>query len=206
MSERPRRNAATPANRSSSTSSSSSSSHTPQAASASSSRPVRSTRAKASISLIESDEEKSDEEIVKSTSSKSTSRNTASAHQTKASTSSAPAFKVDMDKLAKLESITGLSRAEAMQLLEASGNKLEVAVDLHFNSGAKAVQEKPEKKATASSSNGTNGIKSLLNGNNKRALTNGDDDSNSNMSGEDYVRAPIPQKSEKMLDYDPYGK
>jgi hypothetical protein len=114
-----------------------------------------------------------------------------------------------MDRLVKLESITGLSRAEAMQLLEASGNKLEVAIDLHFNSGG-AKAEKPEKKvstssASTASTNGTGGVKALLNGNNKRALTNGDDDGNSNMSGEDYVRAPIPQKSEKMLDYDPYG-
>jgi hypothetical protein len=111
-----------------------------------------------------------------------------------------------MDRLAKLESITGLSRAEAMQLLEASGNKLEVAVDLHFNSGgvaggSKTKYKQPEKKPLAASTKPP-----LINGNNKRALTsNGDEDSNSNMSGEDYVRAPIPQRSEKLLDYDPYG-
>jgi hypothetical protein len=186
-------------------------------------RPFRSSRLKNPTSLIENDDSSSSDDETfskKSNQSKLTNGRLFNATKTNGSTSSnsqsnnTSSFKIDIDKLAKLESITGLSRAEATQLLEASNNKLDVAVDLHFNGGSSssstsAIQNGISSNKTATSSNSLlNGHKSTTNGHtsNKRALAN-DDDSNSNSNmGDDYVRAPIPRKSEKLLDYDPHGK
>jgi hypothetical protein len=157
-------------------------------------KPIRSARLKNQSykdteddDIIESDGEDI-KPIVKKISSLSSSKSTNGIVST---------FKVDMESLAKLESITGLSRAEAMQLLEASNNKLDKAVDLYFNNDSNS--------STTSKSNNkqTNG--------NKRSY-NDDNGSDSNDKctvvddNEDNVRAPIPQKIEKLLDYDPYGK
>jgi hypothetical protein len=115
----------------------------------------------------------------------------------KATNGTASSFKVDMESLAKLESITGLSRAEAMQLLEASNNKLDKAVDLYFNNDSNS-------SATSKSNN------KISNGNKRSYNDDNSSDSNEKCTviddnNEDNVRAPIPQKNEKLLDYDPYG-
>ena len=193
-------NNASSSSRSSSHANSNSSTQSSSQNGASSNRPVRTTRTKNTKTIIESDNsEHSDEDskvkqqaAIKAMSSKQTASATAS--------NTNHTFKIDIDRLAKLESITGLSRAEATQLLEASGNKLEVAVDLHFNSGG-------SKKTHSSASSSSASAVKVNGASNKRALVNDDvaSDSNSNASGEDYVRAPIPQRSEKLLDYDPYA-
>jgi len=77
---------------------------------------------------------------------------------------------VDKNKVNKLETITGLSHQEAIQLLQACNNDLEMAINLQFSEAA-----------------GSSKIS-----NSKASIS------------EDDVRAPIPQKIEKLLDYDPY--
>lgn len=192
-SSRPRRNATR-----NGTTSASSSSQSSQGASSSSSttsgssRPIRSSRLKASnqINLADDLSDNSDSDDIKPLTTSSFSSKKQISNPTLSN-------KIDIDKLAKLESITGLSRAEAIQLLEASNNKLEKAVDLHFNGSN---LDKNTKK-TGTSSNG-------LNGSHKRAFNHVTEDSNSSeavYSNEDNVRAPIPQKTEKILDYDPYS-
>lgn len=74
------------------------------------------------------------------------------------------------DKINKLESITGLSRDEAKQLLEAFNYNLEAAIEVQFGTTS------------------TSGVTSKI----------------SNTT-DDEVRAPIPQKSEKLIDYNPYA-
>ena len=135
---------------------------------------------------------------------------------------SASATYVDPENVAKLEAITGLSRAHAMNLLEAANNKLDKAIDLHFNqpstnkptsssnsksssSSSSSSHQTTSKKASSSSSSSSS---SATNGNNKRAISD-DDSSNGSCvatGDEDNVRAPIPQKIDRLLDYDPYGK
>lgn len=153
--------------------------------SAPSTRPVRSTRAKTNhVNLAEDSSNESDNEDIKPISSVNLRKNTSKTNGNLIS-----ANKVDTDKLNKLESITGLSRADAMQLLEASNNNLEQAIELHF--------------ANANGSNGSslrNGVKRSIN---HVEETNSSD---SIYNSDDNVRAPIQPKSEKMLDYDPYGK
>lgn len=182
----------------------SSSSHSSQAtSSSSSSRPIRSTRLKASsqINLVDDSSEESGSEDIKQIGSFNPKKNGKSS-MTNGSTSSngctssntnGASNRVDLDKLAKLESITGLSRAEAMQLLEASNNKLEKAIDLHFNSNNNIGSASTNSKAS--------------NGAHKRPHNHVDDSSSQDAiySSDDNVRAPIPQKTEKLLDYDPYG-
>lgn len=184
---------------------SSSSSNNAPAPSSSTSRPVRSTRSKATNHIEYNSDEEDDNDDVDTTKSKPRLFKTASTDEpTTSSKKTAVSVKVDPDKLAKLESITGLSRAEAMQLLEASGNKLDVAVELHFGTGG----------PTASTSNGkstASSTKSISNGSggSKRALNSDEPKGASNIVAEDNddgVRAPIPTRSEKLLDYDPYGK
>lgn len=114
--------------------------------------------------------------------------------------------KPDPEMVASLESITSLSRAECMGLLEAAQWKLEKAIELHFGASGSVAKAK-----TSTRSNGTSAKNS-----NKRSINDDGDDSSSsssnsvqaitNGSGDDHVRAPIPQKSEKLLDYDPYGE
>lgn len=158
-------------------------------------KPVRSARLK-----NQSYKDTEDDDIIESDGDdvKPIMKKTSSSSSSKSSNgTTANAFKVDMESLAKLESITGLSRSEAMQLLEASNNKLDKAVDLYFNNDSNSsATSKPSNKQT-------NG--------NKRSY-NDDNSSDSNEkctviddSSEDNVRAPIPQKIEKLLDYDPYG-
>ena len=123
------------------------------------------------------------------------------------SSATGAASRIDMDKLAKLESITGLSRGEAIELLELSENKLEKAVELHFGNDRSKTNKK-DSKLPNGSSNGK-----LISNPNKRGyskLNNDDDNSNDPISVDDSndtddVRAPIPQKIEKLLDYDPYA-
>ena len=127
--------------------------------------------------------------------------------------------KLDDESIAKLQSITGLSRTEANELLEACGNDIQKAVDIHFSSDT-------SKKSVPSASNGTSSRKAV--GTKTKSATKRhheeiaeeseaisvedidesyktNSNSNSNF-GDDNVRAPIPPKVEKLLDYDPYGK
>lgn len=152
----------------------------------STSRPVRSTRLKNNqINLAESSSSnESDSEDIKPIETviyKRTKLNGTAA------TTSASSSKIDADSLAKLESITGLSRSEAMQLLEASNNKLEQAIELHFSNLNGAT--------TSHKSNGKRTINHVEESNSCDSIYNSDDN----------VRAPIQPKSEKMLDYDPYS-
>jgi hypothetical protein len=117
----------------------------------------------------------------------------------------AAASRLDIDKLAKLESITGLSRGEAIELLELSENKLEKAIELHFGNDLSKSNKKDSKLP-----NGNGKLNSNPNKRGYNKVNNDDDNSNDPISVDDsndadYVRAPIPQKIEKLLDYDPYA-
>lgn len=113
--------------------------------------------------------------------------------------------------MASLEAITSLSRAECLVLLEAAQGSVDKAVELHFGGGGGGTKPK------TSHTNGFASMSSVKNVNNKRPINNFDEESSSSSShssvqainqggdGEDEVRAPIPQKSEKLIDYDPYG-
>lgn len=96
--------------------------------------------------------------------------------------------KADQDRLNKLETLTGLSRSEAARLLETANNNLDQAIELHFSNGV------------SNNSTSTNGL--------KRTIKHLEDTNSSDSiyASDDNVRAPIQPKSEKMLDYDPYGK
>lgn len=95
--------------------------------------------------------------------------------------------KIDQDKLNKLEALTGLSRCEATRLLEAANHNLEQAVEIHFSNGA------------SKNSTSKNGLKRTIN------HVEDTNSSDSIYTSDDNVRAPIQPKSEKLLDYDPYG-
>jgi hypothetical protein len=110
-----------------------------------------------------------------------------------------------METVAKFESITGLSRAEAIEFLEASNNKLEKAVNLWF-------QEQNSSKPSTNTKFGTKRNYSRLNNMDETSNSNEpfvsvvDDNTNDSSSVDvDDVRAPIPQKVEKLLNYDPYA-
>lgn len=114
-----------------------------------------------------------------------------------------------MEMVAKFESITGLSRGESIEFLEASNNKLEKAVNLYFqeqNAGSKspAGNASQSKKRNYSRLNSNN----MEENSNEPFVSVVDDDHNTNTSDSidiDDVRAPIPQKTEKLLNYDPYA-
>ena len=95
--------------------------------------------------------------------------------------------KMDQDKLNKLETLTGLSRSEATRLMETANYNLDQAIDIHFSNGMN------------NNSNGKNGL--------KRNIKHLEDTNSSDSiyASDDNVRAPIQPKSEKLLDYDPYG-
>ena len=110
-----------------------------------------------------------------------------------------------MENVAQLEAITGLPRAQAIELLEASGQDLEKAVELHFGG---EVAAKPSIKPNGS----TNGkIKTA----NKRAITEVESEMNNEYTSNDSqsscfdsgdnVRAPIAPTFGRLCDYDPYG-
>ncbi|CAF0951978.1 unnamed protein product [Brachionus calyciflorus] len=152
-----------------------------------SSRPVRSSRLKTSsqINLVDDSSNESDSDDIKPIGSVNMKK-----HVPKSNGHASGSFgKVDTDKLNKLESLTGLSRTEATQLLESFNNNLEQAIEAHFYG------------KSASSSNGThkNGL--------KRSINHVEESSScdSIYNSDDNVRAPIQPKSEKMLDYDPYA-
>lgn len=120
-----------------------------------------------------------------------------------ASSSSKP----NMENVAQLESITGLPRTQAIELLEASGHDLEKAIELHF--GGEVIASKPSIK-----SNGTTNGKAKTA--NKRAITeveseinselvSSDSNSQSYFDSGDNVRAPIAPTFGRLCDYDPYG-
>lgn len=174
-----------PSNSASSASASSSS----QSSQSSSQRPVRSTRVKNHKNLIEDDD--SDDTTSSPVSSPlKTIKTEDSKHSTKPSTSSAVSKhrlintsvpKLDNASIEKIEMITGLSRSEAIELLESAKNNLQTAIDLFFNKTTD--KTKSNKRPNESCSQEDDPIISI------------DDDG---------VRAPIPQKIEKLLDYDPY--
>ncbi len=125
--------------------------------------------------------------------------------------SSASANYVDPENVAKLESITGLSRSQAMNLLEAANNKLDKAIDLHFGNQTSSASTHTSK--TSSFSSFVN-QQSTKNGN-KRPIYDDDNASNSSSSSsnstnrmmdDDNVRAPLERKIDRLIDYDPYGE
>lgn len=176
-----------------------------------SARAARSTRSKAPIILDDSSSSSSADERDSSSNKSSkaaTNHQMATANNVNSKKSS---VKIDLDKLAKLELITSLGRSEAIVLLEAANNDLERAVELHFSSADSSATK--SKSSASSSSSSSKTISSSTNTSQKRSI-HYSEDSNSSEKGpssavydnEDNVRAPIPQKSEKLLDYDPYGK
>jgi len=128
--------------------------------------------------------------------------------------------KIDPEMVSQLEAITSLSRAECTGLLEAAQGKLDKAIEIHFGSANTDSNNHNQKKNSTNSKltppASTNGNSSKTA--NKRPIANAarnddfDDESSSSNSaaatangcGDDYVRAPIPKKSDKLLDYDPY--
>lgn len=126
--------------------------------------------------------------------------------------------KLDPNILLKLESITGLSRTEAIELFEASDYSLERAVDLYFNTN-QANSDSSSSSKTASKTKASNkrsytedndvydsgSSTDYSNDSKKRSVKGLPPPSSSVIDYDDNVRAPIPQKSEKLIDYDPYG-
>lgn len=113
--------------------------------------------------------------------------------------------KLNPEMIAQLESITGLGRSEATELLEACEHSLEKAVEIHFGGGSVGETSKP-----SGSGRGTSGARPA----NKRVHKEIDDaiaisdDSNSQCSSkydEDGVRAPIAPTFARLCDYDPYA-
>ena len=213
-----------------STSSSSSSSHSP--AKASSNGPVRATRARNTTSYNDSEENSSDDikQISSSTSSKLnlngnsqkslSSSSSSSSSSTKASsnkaTASASVGVLDINAVSHFENVTGLSRAEAIEFLEANNNNLEKAIDLYLQTqnSTKSSNSLSSKNATASNSSTKFGTKrnySRLNNMDETSNSSEpfvsvvDDNTNDSSVDVDDVRAPIPQKVEKLLNYDPYA-
>jgi hypothetical protein len=118
--------------------------------------------------------------------------------------------KPNLESVAKLESITGLSRAECIELLEACEQSLEKAIEIHFGGGSALIKNSKKSNGTSSISSNKPKIP------NKRSHKEIDvdpiaisDDSNSQTSScyqnDDNVRAPIAPKIERLVDYDPYG-
>ena len=108
-----------------------------------------------------------------------------------------------------MESITGLGRAEATELLEACEHSLEKAIEIHFGGGGGS-DTKPTAVANGKASASTNGRPT-----NKRVHKEIDDaiaisdDSSSQCSSkydDDGVRAPIAPTFARLCDYDPYSK
>lgn len=124
----------------------------------------------------------------------------------------------NLENIEKLESITGLNRTEATALLEACDNSVEKAIDIHF-SGATIPKQNgsSQTKQNGSSQTKQNGNGIAVKSANKRAhndidnndLISVDEDSNSNgfsyINDADNVRAPIPPKMDRLVDYDPYA-
>lgn len=119
--------------------------------------------------------------------------------------------KLNPEMIAQLESITGLGRAEATELLEACEHSLEKAIEIHFGGGSSSSSvSKPSESSSMTNGKGTAGARPA----NKRVHKEIDDaiaisdDSNSQSSSkydEDGVRAPIAPTFARLCDYDPYG-
>jgi hypothetical protein len=182
-----------------------------ETATSNSRRAIRSTRQK----NFKYDEDSDNEIEIESKSSKSTTTTHATS-QEKSRPQPNGTNKLDPNILLKLESITGLSRTEAIELFEASDYNLERAVDLYFNTNQSNSDSSSSSKA-ASKSKSTN-KRSYTEYNDVYDSSNSADYSNENKKRtgkshvpsnvtdyDDNVRAPIPQKSEKLIDYDPYG-
>jgi hypothetical protein len=105
------------------------------------------------------------------------------------------------ERVNKLEQITGLSRSEANELLEKCQNDLQKAINSHFNDTSSTASAETKKQSTSTTTNRQ-----------KRPLeTTTDETLNTNSNNgfytddDDNVRAPIPQKIERMINYDPYA-
>lgn len=122
--------------------------------------------------------------------------------------------KLNPEMIAQLESITGMGRTEATELLEACEHSLERAIEIHFGGGSgSSIVSKPSGSSSSGSmtnGKGTAGARPA----NKRVHKEIDDaiaisdDSNSQSSSkydEDGVRAPIAPTFARLCDYDPYG-
>ena len=119
--------------------------------------------------------------------------------------------KLNLDNVAKLESITGLSRAEAIELLEACEHSVEKAIEIHFSgeisSNPKSLNGKSVKSATKRTH------KDITDADMKEPISISDDSNSQGShahknvyeSGDDNVRAPIAPTIERLVDYDPYG-
>jgi hypothetical protein len=131
--------------------------------------------------------------------------------------------KLNLENVAKLESITSLSRAESIELLEACDHSLEKAIEIHFGGGiSQSTSTGSSKRSSQSKTNNKNNNDNtkLTNKRTHKEIENDaisiSDDSNSQSSysntntnlndNEDYVRAPIAPTVERLVDYDPYGK
>jgi hypothetical protein len=121
------------------------------------------------------------------------------------------------ENIEKLKSITGLDNTEAAALLEACNNSVENAVEIHFGGGSSDLINSNKNNSSikqnglskSSAANG-NGIKSATKRNhneidNNDLISVDEDSSSSNSYYGDNVRAPIPPKIDRLVDYDPYA-
>ena len=127
--------------------------------------------------------------------------------QTNGFASKSSSSKLNMDNVAKLESITGLSRAEAIELLEACEHSLEKAIEIHFSGDI----DKPKSLNGKSKSASKRTHKEIIDSDMNEPISISED-SNSQGShhkhlyeSDDNVRAPIAPTIERLVDYDPYG-
>lgn len=154
--------------------------------------------------FVDSSDDEDDIQVTKTVASPTKKLATANGHS-----ASKAASKMNMEQVEKLESITGLARAEAIELLEACEQSLERAIEIHFGGvGGGGVDSKGPSKKT--SSRGINGMKRSHKEIDCDAISISDD-SNSQSSvtkyeNEDGVRAPIAPTFARLCDYDPYGK
>jgi hypothetical protein len=180
-----------------SASSSSSSSHSPAK-----SNSTRVTRARNTPSYNEPEENSCDEikQIASTTSSKLNLNGTTSQKSNKAASSTGI---LDMAVVAQFEAITGLSKAEAIEFLEANNNNLERSTDLYFQT-QNATKSSTTKFGTKRNYSRLNNMDETSNSS-EPFVSVVDDNTNDSTVDVDDVRAPIPQKIEKLLNYDPYA-
>lgn len=176
-------------------------------ASSSSSRPVRQTRQTTNGGvrkvIVVDDDDDDDLEVIKPAPVKSSSGLSRPAKASTSASAASGSSDVNFDDVAKLESITGLSRTESIELLKACNNNLETAINIHLSSDAATTSKPSATKPKAAMSSSAKGPLKRTHDD----VYQSDESSSSAAatSADDEVRAPIPQKSEKLIDYDPYA-